>query len=110
MKEAKPKFGKPVFEIEEGDIRDRVIIEYKEDASPAMVWDDRLNMIIFDYLQPENPLSEGIYMTYIPDGTYRGFYFDKRKSTGYCSVWSLIRPSTRHRSTSRNRRGRSESL
>ena len=75
----KPKFGKPVFEIEEGDIRDRVIIEYKEDASPAMVWDDRLNMIIFDYLQPENPLSEGIYMTYIPDGTYQGFYFDKKK-------------------------------
>lgn len=75
----KPKFGQPIFEVEEGDVRQRVIIEYKEDASPAMVWDDQMKMIVFDYLRPENPMSEGIYMTYIPDGTYQGFYFDKKK-------------------------------
>jgi hypothetical protein len=74
-----PVFGRPVFEFSEGEVRSRVMIEYKEDASPALVWDEQLQMIVFDYLQPENPMSEGIYMTYIPDGTYQGFYFDKKK-------------------------------
>lgn len=34
-------------------------------------------MIIISYLRPENPMSEGICFTYIPDGTYVGFYFKK---------------------------------
>jgi hypothetical protein len=75
----KPQFGKQVFELAEDDIRSRIILEYKEDASPALVWDAQEKMIIFDYLRPENPMSEGIYMTYIPDGTYQGFYWDKKK-------------------------------
>lgn len=81
-----PKFGKPVFNLSEGEIRTRIMIEYKEDASPALVWDHDLDMIVFDYLRPENPMSEGIYMTYIPDGTYQGFSYDKKSK-----LWKIER-------------------
>jgi len=80
----KPKFGKPIFQIDEKETRTRVIIEYKEDANPTMNFDENMNMIVFDYLRPENPLSEGIYSTYIPDGTYQGFKFED-------GVWKLQR-------------------
>jgi hypothetical protein len=80
----KPWLGKPVFNIDDTEYRSRVILEYKEDANPTLNFDEGLNMIVFDYLRPENPLSEGIYSTYIPDGTYQGFSFEN----GY---WKLQR-------------------
>ncbi len=81
----KPKFGMPVFYFsEDAKPKTRVIIEYKEDASTTFNFDETMGMIVFDYLVPENPLSEGIFMTYIPDGTYQGFKFEKGK-------WILVR-------------------
>ncbi len=73
-----PQFGLPVFYMSDTLTKQRVLIEYKDDASPTMNYDPEYDMIIFDYLRPENPMSEGIYMTYIPDGTYQGFKFDKK--------------------------------
>lgn len=71
-------FGYPMFLYKDDpDPKTRVIIEYKEDASPTVNYDDKEEMIIISYLRPENPMSEGIYFTYIPDGTYVGFYFKK---------------------------------
>jgi len=76
--EGVPMFGYPQFLLEEdGDPKTRVIIEYKEDASPVFNYDAQMKMIVISYLRPENPLSEGIYFTYIPDGTYVGFNFKK---------------------------------
>lgn len=73
-----PIFGDPIFLYKDDpDPKTRIIIEYKEDASPVCNYDDHFKMIIISYLRPENPMSEGIYMTYIPDGTYVGFYFKK---------------------------------
>ena len=73
-----PMFGYPMFLLKDNpDPKTRIIIEYKEDASPAMNYDEKEKMIIISYLRPENPMSEGIYFTYIPDGTYVGFYFKK---------------------------------
>lgn len=73
-----PMFGYPMFLLKDDpDPKTRVIIEYKEDASPVFNYDEQLKMIVISYLRPENPLSEGIYFTYIPDGTYVGFYFKK---------------------------------
>jgi len=73
-----PMFGYPMFLLKDDpDPKTRIIIEYKEDASPAMNYDEQEKMIIISYLRPENPMSEGIYFTYIPDGTYVGFYFKK---------------------------------
>ena len=73
-----PMFGYPMFLLKDDpDPKTRVIIEYKEDASPVMNYDEKMKMIDISYLRPENPMSEGIYFTYIPDGTYVGFYFKK---------------------------------
>ncbi len=73
-----PVFGAPIFELKDDPKpKTRIIIEYKEDASPTLNYDDNLKMIVISYMRPENPLSEGIYFTYIPDGTYVGFYFKK---------------------------------
>jgi len=71
-------FGYPMF-LTKDDInpQTRIIIEYKEDASPVLNYDEQLKMIVISYLRPENPMSEGIYFTYIPDGTYVGFYFKR---------------------------------
>ncbi|HMZ89415.1 MAG TPA: hypothetical protein PK511_10170 [Chitinophagales bacterium] len=73
-----PMFGYPMF-LAKDDInpQTRIIIEYKEDASPVLNYDEQLKMIVISYLRPENPMSEGIYFTYIPDGTYVGFYFKR---------------------------------
>lgn len=76
----KPQFGLPVFYISDNDIRRRFFIEFKEDASPTLNYDENYKMIIFDYLRPENPMSDGIFMTYIPDGTYMGFAYDKKEN------------------------------
>ncbi len=73
-----PYFGKPLFLLKDNPApKTRIIVEYKEDASPNVNYDEQEKMIIISYLRPENPLSEGIGMTYIPDGTYVGFYFKK---------------------------------
>jgi hypothetical protein len=73
-----PMFGYPMFLMKDDpDPKTRIIIEYKEDASPVFNYDEQLKMIVISYLRPENPMSEGIYFTYIPDGTYVGFYFKK---------------------------------
>lgn len=71
-------FGFPQFlKKDDPEPKTRIIIEYKEDASPVFNYDERLKMIVISYMRPENPLSEGIFFTYIPDGTYVGFYFKK---------------------------------
>lgn len=73
-----PMFGYPqILKLDDNDPKTRLIIEYKEDASPVFNYDEQLKMIVISYLRPENPMSEGIYFTYIPDGTYVGFYFKK---------------------------------
>ncbi len=73
-----PKFGHPQFlKRDDPNPKTRIIIEYKEDASPVFNYDEQLKMIVISFLRPENPMSEGIYFTYIPDGTYIGFYFKK---------------------------------
>lgn len=73
-----PVFGKPVFLFDKNPKpQTRVIIEYKEDAASVMNYDPDEKKIVISYMRPENPMSEGIYFTYIPDGTYVGFEFKK---------------------------------
>lgn len=81
FKEDRPEFGAPVFPAISGDgtLQHRFILEYKKEASASLNYDEELEQIIFDHLVPENPLSEGIRSTYIPDGTYEGFIWDKHQ-------------------------------
>lgn len=76
----RPVFGAPLFpdKSEEPVFSNRFILEYKKEASASLNYDKELEQIVFDHLVPENPLSEGIRSTYIPDGTYEGFSWDKK--------------------------------
>lgn len=81
----KPVFGKYIFLLDEkAQPKSRIVMEYKEDASPYLNYDENQKMIVFDHLEPEDPMEEGIYMTYIPDGSYEGFKFEK-------GIWKLQR-------------------
>jgi hypothetical protein len=82
FKNNKPVFGAPVFEIKtknKNQIIDRFIIEYKKDATVHVNYDKDYKKIIYDHLIPETPGSEGVYSTYVPDGTYEGFKFRRGK-------------------------------
>ncbi len=72
-------FGAPVFITDSiNNIRsDRFIIEYSKDASAGLNYYDEYGKIIFDHLIPQNPLSDNVKSSYIPDGTYEGFRYSK---------------------------------
>ncbi len=74
-----PQFGAALFpdSMDTPTYMNRFILEYKKDASASLNYDPELDQIVFDYLIPENPLSKGIKATYIPDGTYQGFKWEK---------------------------------
>lgn len=74
--------GGPFFEVY-GELKNRVIFEYKKDASMSLHYQPKEDMIIFSHLSP--PALEGFqpediflfdgYMM-LPDGTFDGLYFD----------------------------------
>ena len=71
-----PVFGGPFFSFAEdtipGKTQSRFWIEYKKNGNARMVYDDDLNMIIYDHLISESnePAKK---FTYHPDGDYEGF-------------------------------------
>jgi D-alanyl-D-alanine dipeptidase len=71
-----PVFGGPFFSFAEDTIpektQSRFWIEYKKNGNARMVYDDDLNMIIYDHLISESnePAKK---FTYHPDGDYEGF-------------------------------------
>ena len=78
---SKPHFGAPMFDFKYDDsshlkmvdTMSRFFIEYKWSASPTLNYDYNKDMIVFDHLAPPNPKAEGVYFTYVEDGTYEGF-------------------------------------
>lgn len=77
-----PVFGAPIFTFGEGDAKktcDRFILEYEEDAIVQLNWNDELEMIIYDHLQPKSEATKNLPYTYIPDGTYEGFKIEGGK-------------------------------
>jgi hypothetical protein len=71
-----PVFGGPFFTFDKDTIRKpiqtRYSIEYKKNGNARIVYDDDLNMIIYDHLISESNEPAKKY-TYIPDGDYEGF-------------------------------------
>lgn len=78
----KPVFGGPFFSFEEDNprkpTRARFDIEYKKDAFASIRYDDDLGIIIIDHLISENNQPAKKY-TYIPDGDYEGFKWERGK-------------------------------
>lgn len=72
-------FGAPLFKVERDSIPisvNRFILEFRNDATVGMNWDEELNMIVYDHLAPPEPEAKGNYLSYMPDGTYEGLSFD----------------------------------
>ena len=77
-----PVFGAPVFDFGKYDERNkmrRFIIEYKETAQVGLNYDDELQIIAYDHLQPETPDKKDDPSSYVPDGSYEGFKWENGK-------------------------------
>lgn len=76
----KPVFGGQFFSFD-ADVppkptQTRFSIEYKKGGNGSIRFDEELNMILFDHLISENNQPDKKY-TYIPDGDYEGFKWEK---------------------------------
>ena len=78
----RPVFGGPLFNFEEDSIiqetKHRFNIEYKKEASAFVNFVPELNVILIDHLISETGEPENTW-TYIPDGDYEGFKWEKGK-------------------------------
>ncbi len=89
-----PKFGAPVFNIqEEGKLPrtdHRFIIEYSGTASATLNYNEELEMIIYDHLIPfPSPYQdEGNAM--MPDGSYHGFKLKRGKWNNVDKVFTHV--------------------
>ena len=74
-------FGKEIFitRAEEGrdDIKQRFLLEYSSDTNATLNYNESIDMIVFDHLMPRMGQQAGQGNTYVPDGTYEGYLFDR---------------------------------
>jgi hypothetical protein len=74
----KIRIGANLFEYT-SDTRKRVILEYSNEVSASVKYYPKKNCIVMDHLSPKNPMMQGIYADYGPDGTYCMFMLKKDK-------------------------------
>jgi hypothetical protein len=72
----KPNFGKEIFNFD-GDVQARVIFDFSDQTAMLLRYDKDEKAIVFANLVPINPLLEGRYENYVPDGTYDYMKFEK---------------------------------
>lgn len=75
----KPSFGMPIIEVVRDDqkfVKNRFIHEFRAGSGVSLNWDEQRAMVIYDFIEPPEPESKGIYPTYIPDGTYNGLKYE----------------------------------
>ena len=80
----KPVFGAPHFDFSDEEkgidsVVNRFVIEYNKSAGVSLNFYPEYGRIVYDHVVPKNPLSVGVYSTYIPDGTYEAFEYNKKK-------------------------------
>ena len=74
----KIRLGANLFEYA-SDTRKRVILEYSNEVSASVKYYPKKNCIVMDHLSPKNPMMQGIYADYGPDGIYCLFELKKDK-------------------------------
>jgi hypothetical protein len=70
----KPRFGKPVFNTENG-IQHRVIFEYSGEVVMNVRYNQDMKMIVYDHLSPIEPELLDHPRFYAPDFSYDGYRF-----------------------------------
>jgi hypothetical protein len=69
------KFGKDIRR--ETDTVQRMIFEYSAETVLTLRYDNAIDQIVFDHLAPLNPMFNGVYRFYVPDGSYDSLEFNK---------------------------------
>jgi len=75
IKHKKIQFGSPIIKINNNETKNRLIFEYSEQAKMMLRYDDKVKMIVFDHLAPEQKKFKGQYMYYGPDLSQDGLFF-----------------------------------
>lgn len=86
FKQDKAIFGMPIIEVVRDKriaLKHRFIHEFRAGASVSLNWDEKLQMVIYDFIEPPDTESKGIYPLYIPDGTYNGLRYEN-------NVWRYV--------------------
>ncbi len=77
-----PIFGAPILKMNDGT-RNRMILEYSQQASISIKYDHEKEYIIFDHLEPLDGVEYGMYEFYVPSLSYDGLTFKNGK-------WRLV--------------------
>jgi hypothetical protein len=78
--ESSISFGAPIFEKKIKNKKKstyRLILEYSSKATAHMNYDEQMEMIVFDHVEPMGVTSVDEGMQYIPDGTYEAYTLKK---------------------------------
>ncbi len=78
--ESNISFGAPIFEKtikKKKKNTYRLLLEYSAKATAHMNYDDQLEMIVFDHVEPLGITKSDDGMQYIPDGTYEAYALKK---------------------------------
>lgn len=78
-KEGKPRFGAPIIDMGNGRILNRFILEFADDASATLTYNNIEKKVVYDHVAPNGDSLEGFYGNFVPDGTYEGFEWKKGK-------------------------------
>ena len=71
-----PQFGMDIFKIEKRSPK-RMVFEFVKEASMSLKYDEKKNMITFDYLVPPDESLKGQFQFYGPDFSIDGLKFEK---------------------------------
>lgn len=77
-----PIFGAPILKMNDGT-RNRMILEYSQQASISIKYDHEKEYIVFDHLEPLDGVEYGMYEFYVPSLSYDGLTFKNGK-------WRLV--------------------
>jgi len=74
----KLRFGEEVFKSELKHSK-RIVYEYSDEVSASVKYYPRKKHIVCDHLSPRNPLMQGIFADYGPEGTYDRWILENGK-------------------------------
>ncbi len=95
FKNKEPQFGGAYFSFEKDSVKippiNRFILEYKKSAGVRLIYDENLDMIVFDHLVSESNEPKKKF-TLVSDGDYEGFKWLNGKWEHVVKVFNQITP------------------
>lgn len=79
-----PMFGAPIYDIKDKRYKQplkRLVFEYNNNANMALRFEPTKNILIIENVAPPRPQDHGHPETYVPDGSYDFYKFNKKTGT-----------------------------